>query len=54
MTSNYGMESLTLETRLRIRAIKIWVLCDDMDGIQKNPREIKIVRGFNPVSNAYP
>ena len=47
MTANDGMESMTHETRLRRRAIKIWFLCHDIDG----PRAIKDVCEFRPISN---
>ena len=36
MTSNDGMESKAHEMRLRLCAIKIWVLCHDLDGRLNN------------------
>ena len=42
MTSNDGMESMAHEVRLRQSAIKIWVLCHDMDGRLTPLMQIKL------------
>ena len=48
------MESMALEMRLRLNAIKIWVLCHDMDGRLNIPRAIKVRCGITSLSNTYP
>ena len=42
MTSNDGMASSALEMTLCRRAIKIWVVCHDMDGTLYNLMQIKL------------
>ena len=50
MTSNDCNSSRAIEMALRRSAVKIWVLCHDMDDSLK----IKVVCGFRSVSNTYP